>query len=291
MPRYSPSAHLAVADTCAGCHVKIATGSEAASMQASNHSFQVDGTICATCHGTGSTAVDGAALQAANQVQIDSIRGYLASKMLTTVVSAINNVPAAGAMIVAVRPYDLTTDSYGSASSSYAGGALNGWIDLVAGTGTASPGVKNTPTSIGMMYSKSGSMLVVLNVPNAVTFTPTAAGATPVTTNALAVAFTSIATNQAVPNTVPGWPTAGGYFYSVWGAPSPVSGSTTVTYPNVPQPAWLTATPTGVASVQTLMKAYWNISVLNNDGTKGIHNPSFFNGVIAATDNALKALP
>ena len=116
MPRYSPSPHLAIADTCAGCHVKIATGSEAASKQTSNHAFQVDNTICATCHANGTTFVDGNALQAANQMQIDSIRGLLAQKLLTTIVNAMNNVPATGTMVVAVRPYDIVSDSYSSAT-------------------------------------------------------------------------------------------------------------------------------------------------------------------------------
>src|SRR5262249_42533580 len=159
--------------------------------------FGVDNTICATCHGNGPGAVDGVALQAANQMQIDSIRGLLASKMLSTVVAAINNVPASGSMVVAVRPYDIVSDSYSSASSTYSTSPRTGWTDPAAGPATASPGVKNIPTSIGMTYTKTGSMLVVLNVPNAVTFQPTAAGAAPVTTTALAVAFTSISTNQA----------------------------------------------------------------------------------------------
>jgi hypothetical protein len=291
MPRYTPSAHLAIADTCAGCHAKIATAFDAASHQGSNHSFHVDGTICASCHGEGGGAVDGKALQAANQASLDALRGLLASKMLSTIVAAINNVPASGNMVVAVRPYDVASDSYASNMSSYGGGALNGWVDLVAGTGTTTPGLPNIPMSVGYTFARSGSFLVVLNVPRAVTFQPTAAGAAPVTTNALAVSFTAIGTNQPVPSTLPGWPTAGNYFFSVFGPPSPATGTTTGTYPTVPQPAWLTATPNGVANVQTFMKAYWNLSVLNNDGTLGIHNPSFFNGVVTATTNALRALP
>jgi hypothetical protein len=286
-PRYGPSAHLAIADTCAGCHAKLATGGEAAAHQSSNHAFGVDNTSCANCH---SAATDGQALQAANQVQIDSLRAQIAQKMLTPIVAAINNVPASGAMVVAVRAYDLVSDSYSSSTSSYAGAALPaGWIDLVAGTGTTSPGVKNIPTSVGFTYSKGGSMLVVLNVPNAVTFTPTATGAAPVTTTSLAVSFTAIGTNQAAPNTLPGWPTAGKYYFSVWGPPAPAIGTVTGVYPVVPQPAWLVGS--GASTVQTLMKAYWNVSVINNDGSRGIHNPSFFNSVVASTSAQLKALP
>jgi hypothetical protein len=303
MPRYNPSAHLAVADTCAGCHVKIATGSEIASMQTSNHSFSVDSTICATCHGTGSTAVDGVALQAANQTQIDALRFYFGSKMTSVVAAAVNygitfnatTPPPATPMTVSFKPYDIVSDS--SAGTA---------VDLVA-TG-------NAPTSMSGMYAKNGtSFLVVLNVPNAVTFTPagwacdatakTCTGGTKsgqtcattadcpavaVTTKSLAVSFTSIATNQAVPPSA-GWPALGAYTFTVWGPPGPATGTIVGTYPTVPQPAWVT--PAISNTVQTLMKAYWNISVINNDGTKGIHNPSFFNNTIQATTNALKALP
>ena len=286
MPRYSPSPHLAVADSCAGCHVKIATGSEAASMQTSNHSFAVDNTICSTCHGTGTNAVDGEALQAANGQQIEGLRSLLAQKMLATIDAACNFTPATGSMDVLVRPYDSATNSYSSSSSSWSPTAT-GWVSLDAsGVG----GGKNCPTSVGYTYTTTGSFLVVLNVPNPVTFTPTATGASPVTTSALAVSFTAIATNQLVPDTLPGWPAASKYYYSVWGPPSPKGGTTTPTYPAMPPlPGWQDAA--GGDAVQTIMKAYWNISLLVNDSTSGIHNPAFFNNAIAATSVALKALP
>jgi hypothetical protein len=336
-PRYTPSPHLAVVDTCAGCHVKIATGSEAASKQASNHAFGTDNTICATCHGSG-TNVDGDALQAANQLQIEGLRALLASKMLKTIKDAINNVPATGNMVLAVRPYDAGSDKYWSSTSSYdpTKPLPTGWIDLVAGTSTAACTAnlcvggakngqactvasdcagKNIPTSIGLSYTKSGSMMIVLNLPYAVTppasyscsstsltcadgpnagkacTVATAATDCPgygfAPTNQLTVSFTAIATNQAVPNTLPGWPTAAKAYYTVWGPPAPTTGTTAGAYPTLPpNPAWIDPN-----TVQTLMKAYWNISVINNDGTKGVHNPTFFNDVIGKTSQALQTLP
>ena len=50
--------------------------------------------------------------------------------------------------------------------------------------------------------------------------------------------------------------------------------------------------PTAVpASVQVLYKAYWNLVLLNNDNTFGIHNPTFFDLVVANTTARLDALP
>ena len=72
--RLNPSPHLAVTDTCAGCHYKVTTASEATAKQTSNHSFLVDTTLCASCH---SANVDGVALQAANQAQLDALRGLV----------------------------------------------------------------------------------------------------------------------------------------------------------------------------------------------------------------------
>jgi hypothetical protein len=62
MPRYNPSPHMAVKDTCAGCHYAIPNATEVSAHQTANHSFVADLTSCATCHG--SSGVDGAALLA-----------------------------------------------------------------------------------------------------------------------------------------------------------------------------------------------------------------------------------
>ncbi|HET9554689.1 MAG TPA: hypothetical protein VFP50_17110 [Anaeromyxobacteraceae bacterium] len=43
------SAHAAVEDTCAGCHVKLVPASVKASL--TNHTFAADDSICASCHG------------------------------------------------------------------------------------------------------------------------------------------------------------------------------------------------------------------------------------------------
>ena len=66
MPKATPSPHLAVADTCAGCHL-IPTAAQKAAGVTTNHSFITDLTICSTCH---SAAFEGATLQAQTAAQL-----------------------------------------------------------------------------------------------------------------------------------------------------------------------------------------------------------------------------
>jgi hypothetical protein len=112
MPKYSPSAHLAVTDSCAGCHVKIATGEQTASKQTSNHSFKADNTICATCH---ASAVDGVALQAAYQTQLDGLGTLLGKKVLNLIQAQLTANNGFN-----VRAWDPVTDYYSGAAASEA---------------------------------------------------------------------------------------------------------------------------------------------------------------------------
>ena len=61
VPRFNPSPHLAITDSCAGCHVKLQTAAEVDAGYNSNHSFATDLSICQNCHG--SAEVSGAAIQ------------------------------------------------------------------------------------------------------------------------------------------------------------------------------------------------------------------------------------
>jgi len=65
-PTTTPSPHLAVADTCAGCH-HIANAAQKDAGQTSNHSFIADLSICSTCH---AAAFDGASIQNQTEVQM-----------------------------------------------------------------------------------------------------------------------------------------------------------------------------------------------------------------------------
>jgi len=87
MPRLSPSPHLAVTDTCAGCHA-IPTAAQRDAGVSTNHAFATDLSICSTCH---SAALDGAELQqpiVAGLAQVDqSIYGAV-STLLTSAVGS-----------------------------------------------------------------------------------------------------------------------------------------------------------------------------------------------------------
>ena len=67
MPSATPSPHLAVGDTCAGCHERIPNAAETDAGQTSNHSFIADLSICKSCH---AAAFDGASVQTQTQAQM-----------------------------------------------------------------------------------------------------------------------------------------------------------------------------------------------------------------------------
>jgi hypothetical protein len=108
-PRYTPSKHLAVADTCVGCHSAAAAQVANAS---SNHSFKVDTTLCAACH---TSNVDGAAFQAAYKAQLDALGQAINGKVLNLIAAAL--LPANGAQYTA-RVWDSVSDNYSSAAAS-----------------------------------------------------------------------------------------------------------------------------------------------------------------------------
>jgi hypothetical protein len=61
--------------------------------------------------------------------------------------------------------------------------------------------------------------------------------------------------------------------------------------PSGPQQTPFSAATANPASVQVLYKAYWNMELLNNDTTFGIHNPGFYESVVTNTTSQLEALP
>jgi hypothetical protein len=71
MPAAYPSPHLAVGDTCAGCHYAIPNAAQKDAGQTTNHAFVADLSVCSSCH---AAAFDGAAIQsqtAARMSQLD----------------------------------------------------------------------------------------------------------------------------------------------------------------------------------------------------------------------------
>ncbi|HUJ28018.1 MAG TPA: carboxypeptidase regulatory-like domain-containing protein [Myxococcales bacterium] len=59
---YNPSPHLAVQDSCVGCHMYNGKAGGPAFTN-TNHTWSIDSTACASCHGGAKDPVDGAALQ------------------------------------------------------------------------------------------------------------------------------------------------------------------------------------------------------------------------------------
>jgi hypothetical protein len=109
VPRYTPSKHLGVADTCVGCHSAAAAQVANAG---SNHSFKTDTTVCAACH---SSNVDGVALQAAYKLSLDALGQTIDAKVLNLV--NVSLLPANGAQYT-VRGWDPASDNYSSTAAS-----------------------------------------------------------------------------------------------------------------------------------------------------------------------------
>lgn len=78
----SPSSHLAVGDTCTGCHAKFYPASLPVIVNSTdfnhNHTFEVDDTMCATCHAPG---VDGHAVGSAFAMGRADVREAIAAAL------------------------------------------------------------------------------------------------------------------------------------------------------------------------------------------------------------------
>ncbi len=237
--RLNPSPHLAVADTCAGCHYKAVTASNQAAKQTSNHSFAVDETLCANCH---AASVDGKGLQAGYKMNMDLTRALFAARALTPINAAINAAPGA---TVIFRAYDPVTGLYSSSSSNNSNVVLS------------APPVSADFALIGPVPGASAGLVLHLPAPIDVQWVDTAGNPVGVPVS-LQVVTGALATFKIPAGAKP----------TVYAAP--------------------TAVP---ANVQVLYKAYWNLFLLTNDNTFGIHNPGFYDVVLTATSSQLKALP
>jgi hypothetical protein len=289
MPRYTPSAHLAVKDTCAGCHYGVATADEQAAQQTSNHSFVVDNSICAACH---SSNVNGDALQSANQMQLDSALGVLASKLLPAISNAITVAASSGpAPITAAGQFVVRV--YDPASGNYSCPAVDNSKTPPAYQ-TSALQLTTAPASVGWTWIPSTtpggkpSAAVVLHMaaPVAINWcapsSPYAAATGPATLQNLIVPIGGLKMwdqTKAVPSV--------NSQVGIVGIPLTPNGS------YITSASWgpVTAGSQLATNLQLLFKAYWNLTLLQNDYTKGIHNPEFFNETINQTVAKLNTLP
>jgi hypothetical protein len=259
VPRYSPSPHLAIQDTCTGCHVKVPTAAEADAGYASNHQFATDLTICQNCHG--SSSVDGAAIQS----QVKSEMATLSSAITTAVTTAITSAGAAGGLCVQVTSISDPSCTGGSCKSSQVPSAVpfpvppsSVWIPQ---SGIAS-----------VTMSSAGTTSVTINVQAGIAipyFDPVTlrqVGTTKATTTKLTVPIYTILQGIAQSSCASGGVAGGG----VVGNPS------NQVFP-VSNPNGLTPDPSIPA------KAIWNYVTLNNEGSGGIHNFPWTNAVLQAT--------
>ncbi|HEY6909339.1 MAG TPA: hypothetical protein VI356_08220 [Myxococcales bacterium] len=85
----NPSAHLAVKDSCVGCHMKTfpagLTGTN------TNHTWRIDATSCGKCHGSATTPVDGEALQAEFDDAAQELLGAMSARALSELAAALNS--------------------------------------------------------------------------------------------------------------------------------------------------------------------------------------------------------
>jgi hypothetical protein len=88
MPATMPSPHLAVTDTCAGCHEHIPNAAEKEAGLTSNHSFIADLSICSTCH---AAAFDGAAIQEDTQTRMASLDQAIYGALTTLLSAAVQS--------------------------------------------------------------------------------------------------------------------------------------------------------------------------------------------------------
>jgi len=125
MPATMPSPHLAVADTCVGCHERIPNAAEKDAGQTSNHSFIADLSICSTCH---AAAFDGAVIQQQTQNGMTQL-----DQAIFTAISTL--LSAAGHYNTTVR--DAQTLDYLCVTGD--GGALSAYLPLSSVPATYAP--------------------------------------------------------------------------------------------------------------------------------------------------------
>jgi hypothetical protein len=111
VPKNNPSPHLAVKDTCVGCHYGAPTAAQQTAHQTSNHSFVADLTICTKCHSD--RAIDGAAIQRATQARLDALDTLVYAKVGSSLAAAVSSFGS-----YALRAQDPATGYFSSTSTS-----------------------------------------------------------------------------------------------------------------------------------------------------------------------------
>ncbi|MFI5299761.1 MAG: carboxypeptidase regulatory-like domain-containing protein [Polyangiales bacterium] len=260
VPRYNPSPHLAVEDTCSGCHVKIPTAAEADAGYSSNHGFVTDLTICQNCHG--SAAVDGKAIQS----QVSTEMASLNTAITAAIKGTIMNANAANGLCVQVSSISDANCTGGSCKSSQVVPAVpfpvpisNVWIP--AGQITAVTGSSTTAT----ITLKTGLNIPYFD-PKTLAYVSTTSG-----TVKMSVPIYTIVTGVTDPTTCAGSSTAmGGIVGTTANQLFPASTPAGFVAGSGPDPS-------------IIPKAIWNYNMLSNEGSGGLHNFPWTTAVLQAT--------
>jgi hypothetical protein len=253
VPRYSPSPHLAVKDTCVGCHVNIPTATQADGGFSNNHGFVTDLSICKTCHG--SSGVDGKAIQA----QVTSEIATLGAAIVSAVTGAVTTAAASNPLCVQVASISDPRCTGGSCKSS----------QVVPAVPFPVP-----PSNVQIAAGNVASVTMSSGGSTSVTITLTSAGPSFNYYDPLDVAMAS---------PIGAWPYSGNtkpknYTVPIYTIQVGACGASTPTYLfPVSNPGNLVPDPTIPG------KAIWNYTTLNNEGSGGIHNFPWTNAVIQNT--------
>jgi hypothetical protein len=212
-----PSAHLAVADTCVGCHMKLHP--EEVETEGTNHTFEADSTICASCH---SDLVTGDALAASIDNLIVTLEGKIIAKAQADIAAGIT-----ANTTLKVTPVDERDDCTASAAAT---------IDAA-------------PASIELITTH-GNMALLLHfaAPVTATFPSSCAGSAQYGTSRNLDEFVVALTNVKTPAATPA---------QLW------------------------------ANGHAIYKAFWNYLLIEDEGSHGVHNPSFAKAALNGAINAL----
>jgi hypothetical protein len=268
VPEYNPSPHLAIQDTCVGCHEKLPTSSE--SGQSANHAFTTDLSICSSCHG--SAGVDGAALQAQVAADLAKLGSAIVSKEMADILAL--NSPSGQNLGLCVRASSISNAlcTGGSCASSQVPTAVpfpvppsNVWLP----PGTIKSVSLNNPSDSVTLNLNTNTLSIPYFDPQQITVQIG-------TLTAPAKLTVAISTILAGSNGASGSVSCGSSFQPA--APFAANVQTV----QGTQYAGYVYLPSTVTA-----KSVWNYTLLNNEGSGGIHNFPWTNSVINATQQAI----
>jgi len=280
VPRYNPSPHLAVKDTCTGCHVNLPTAANVSAGETVNHAFATDLTICANCHG--SSGVDGNALQAQVASELSGLGAMIVNKEIADITAlALDSTNGLCVRVTGIS--DAKNCAGGSCASSQVPSAVP--FPLAPSTVWLPPGsVSSVSLTSSGVASPSTSVTLILNAPNSLVIPEIDPHSLAKVGNVTSPSSISVPiyTIQVGTGGVSGQPSCGltedgGAFASS-------------VLDNVQHVADAGAVGGYVYLPSTVTaKAVWNYTMLANEGSGGIHNFPWTNAVISATEAAISA--